>query len=709
MDDMSRFLIRYGTLQKKNSIALDSPVSCLKGIGEKKTSILKIEAGITTIEDLLYYSPRRYIDRSALRKIIECNDGEDVTVSGTITGCSISVQGKKRIIVTLSDGTDILSMIFFGNIFYFKEKFTEGLPLIISGKINIHKNKKQIFHPEYDFCDDGFNVNTGRIVPLYRSTEKLSRAGFDSRGFRKLLKELLYSHKIGITDFLSHEECRNFSLPELEYSLYKIHFPENLNEADLSRKRLAFNEVYYFSLYLFTRRHYSEKNIHYNFHTAEMKLQNNFIKNLPFRLTADQEKSIEIIDKYLASETPMNVLLQGDVGSGKTVVALSTSLFIIENRGQVAIMVPTEVLARQHYATAKKYIDSSIKIELITGSQGTTEKEEIYKKISSGDADIIIGTHALFQEKIEFKNLQYIIIDEQHKFGVKQRAALRDKAACPNLLVMSATPIPRSLCLTQYGDLDTVKIGAKPADRLPIKTLSFTTERINGIYNSMLKYLNEGRQIYFVLPLIEDSEKTDLKSAESRYYELKSSFPDHRVELIHSRIETENKESIMKDFLSGSIDILVSTTVIEVGVDVPNANVMIIEHAERFGLAQLHQLRGRVGRGEHQSFCILLHPEKISDTAAKRIKIMTETDDGFKIAEMDLKLRGSGQLTGIKQHGLNEFEFLDITRDLKIIETAREYAYARTMELKTHEESQYKEHEFMGKNTRSRRIASLLS
>jgi ATP-dependent DNA helicase RecG len=367
----------------------------------------------------------------------------------------------------------------------------------------------------------------------------------------------------------------------------------------------------------------------------------------------------------------MNRLLQGDVGSGKTIVALTSSLISINRGEQCALMVPTEILAKQHYETATNLFPENIRVELITGSMASKKKNQIYNDISQGEIDLIIGTHALIQSGINFKNLGYIIIDEQHRFGVEQRAKLRTKGETTDLLVMTATPIPRSLAMTLYGDLDVSYIREKPANRLPVKTLSFTYSRINGVYNSMRNYIQQGRQIFYVLPIIEESEKIDLNAAVTVYNNLKDNiFKDMSVALLHGKMSSEEKETIMSDFKKGAINILVSTTVIEVGIDIPNANVMVIEHAERFGLAQLHQLRGRIGRGEHQSFCILVHPENVTDDATERINTLTEVDDGFILSEKDLQLRGGGQIIGTKQHGFSFFEFTDIS-DLDIINNAR--------------------------------------
>jgi len=694
-------------LLKRNSF-LKEPVSILKGIGPKKAEVLKNEASIVTIEDLLYYRPRRYIDRSSLKKIMECREGETVTLSGTVVDTSMSYRGRKILTVEFSDGTGSIFLVYFGNMRYLQEKFQPETELFISGKINRFGKKLQITHPEIDFTGDSGQANTGRIVPLYRSTEQLGKSGLDSRGMRRLFKSIILDSKIEIKDFLTESERSTLGLISLEEALTRIHFPESMEDADASRERLAFNEIFFFNLFLVSSKGTFDLSLEKNLNEKISPMQEGFIKNLGFELTTDQNSSIKRINSYLKSDIPMNILLQGDVGSGKTIVALTTALHAIGKGLQAALMTPTEVLAQQHYSTARAILPPEIRVGLITGSLKPAEKLQIQSKLKAGEIDLVIGTHSLFQDKVKFKNLNYIIIDEQHKFGVKQRSKLRHKGKSTNLLVMSATPIPRSLCLTQYGDLESINIKTKPANRIPINTLAFPLERLGGIYNSMDKYIKSGRQIFYVLPLIEDSETIDLKSAQSRHEDISRHFSQYNVQLLHGKMSAQEKDDIMKKFSDGNCQILVSTTVIEVGIDVPNANVMIIEHAERFGLAQLHQLRGRVGRGEHESFCILLHPEKISQTARKRIKIMTETEDGFKISEMDLKLRGSGELAGTRQHGFNEFEFIDITTDLDIIEKARAFAMEKYSELKCGDINTRIHHLFDGE-FRTGRILSLLS
>ncbi len=454
-----------------------------------------------------------------------------------------------------------------------------------------------------------------------------------------------------------------------------IHFPESFDRVEQARMRLAFNEVFFMQYYLALTRQSIRKNSQRPSRPADISRVKVYTESLGFTLTADQVNSIDEIIRDLGAPFPMNRMLQGDVGSGKTVVAIATSLYCISCGEQVAIMAPTEILAAQHYATAIKTLPQEISCRLLTGSMKQKEKDTIINESADGRCKLLIGTHSLIQESVTFRNLGYIVIDEQHRFGVEQRAALRRKGDNPDLLVMTATPIPRSLSLTVYGDLDISSIRLKPPGREPVRTFAFPESRLGGVYNSMRRYIEQGRQIYYVLPLIEESEKSDLKSAVETFNMLKSTvFPDRRLELMHSRLKQKEKNEVMAGFRSGEVDILVTTSVIEVGVDVPNASVIIIHHAERFGLAQLHQLRGRVGRGSHQSFCVLIYPDHVAGDSLERIKIMTETDDGFIIAERDLHMRGDGQLIGTRQHGATDFEFMNPGSDMDIILAARSEA-----------------------------------
>jgi ATP-dependent DNA helicase RecG len=505
------------------------------------------------------------------------------------------------------------------------------------------------------------------------------------------------------------------NLRGLKDAIKSVHFPDTFEEAESARRRLAFNEIFFLQYYLHITKRYIRENTHRARVFNDSGHYDEFMENLPFSLTKDQSASIEKIRTDLLSPAPMNRLLQGDVGSGKTAVAAAISLVTIGCGYQVAYMVPTEVLAEQQFQAFAAMIPGEIAVGLLTGSSAKKERDSLIEGLASGSVKIVIGTHALIQDDVLFKKLGLVIIDEQHRFGVEQRAALREKGDNPDLLVMTATPIPRSLAMTVYGDMDVSFIRSKPSHRLPVKTLSFPESRINAVYNSIEKYISRGNQVYYVLPLIEESEKLDLKSAIDVFNKLsREVFPHRRVELLHGRLKSEEKEKIMSRFADNDIDILVSTTVIEVGIDIPNANVIIIEHSERFGLSQLHQLRGRVGRGESQSFCVLIYPDDLPEEGKKRIRIIEESDDGFRISEEDLKLRGAGQLMGTRQHGhAADFRFTDLLNDMEIIKTAREEAIDAVksivdLDKKFEELNSFKSDEFM-KWIEEKRVLSILS
>ena len=695
----------------------DRPVEYLKGIGPARASLLRDEAGIETVEDLLYYLPRRYIDRSTFRQIRDCFVNEVVTVGGTITSVQMSGGRRRFLEVIIDDGTDTLSGVFFGGVRYFRSIFKDGDFVIFSGKINFY-NSKQIVHPDFDFIESQSQsrlLNTGRIIPLYRSTEKLKGAGLDSRGFRRIIRTALDTCLDTVVESLDPGLLARNGLISIRDAISGIHFPDSFEHAEKARKRLSFNEVFFLQYYLSLSRRLLRESYPGRIKSPDTRMLDDFLKGLPFELTPDQESAISGIMKDMTMPSPMNRLLQGDVGSGKTVVAMAASLIAAGSGMQVAVMAPTEVLAFQHFASFRELLPPGTEIEIITGSTPRPERDRILSMMTGGDADIVIGTHCLIQSDVTFSNLGLIIIDEQHRFGVNQRADLRTKGRDADLLVLTATPIPRSLSLTLYGDLDITTIRTRPLNRIPVKTLSFPESRLRSVYNSINKYVSQGRQVYYVLPMIEESEKTDLKSAISVHRNLQERvFPDMRVELLHGKMKQSEKDSIMAGFRNGDTDILVTTTVIEVGIDVPNATVIIIEHAERFGLSQLHQLRGRVGRGAHQSFCVLIHPDGISGDSMKRIQTLLETDDGFIISEEDLKLRGAGELIGVRQHGrAGSFEFVSLADDLDLILSARQEAGREVERLNNAssvlEDLRNSRYESLIEGIRKKRILAILS
>ena len=656
---------------------LEKSIESISGIGRKKSEILNIDAGIETIEDLLYFLPRKYADRSSFKKISDCFVNETATVAGTIKDKFISGSKKKFLEIVIDDGTDSLSGIFFGGIQYFQKIFEINDYVIFSGKINFFK-RKQITHPDFDFLDEDSNlkfINTGRIVPLYRSTEKMKTMGLDSRGMRRLIKTALDGYLEYIHDPIDNNILKKYSFIPLKDAIFSIHFPDNFEMAESARRRLAFNEIFLLQYFLaLIKKSRPQKKINVNLFNDS--LYKTALDKLPFKLTDDQKKTAEEIKIDLLSEYPMTRLLQGDVGSGKTVVSMLASMIALSRGDQVAVMAPTEILSIQHYHTFRSLSPESVKIELLTGNTSKKEKQLLKEDLFEGKIDILIGTHALIQGDVKFKKLGLTIIDEQQRFGVEQRSRLRGKGSDTDLLVMTATPIPRTLSMTLFGDMDVSSIKQKPSGREKIITLSFPESRLKGVYNSIEKYISQGRQIYYVLPLIEESEKIDLKSAIETFELLRDKiFTNRRVALIHGKMKQIEKTEVMEKYKRGEIDLLVSTTVIEVGIDVPNASVIIIEHSERYGLSQLHQLRGRVGRGAFQSFCVLIYGNNISEESKKRIDIITNTDDGFLIAEEDLKMRGSGELTGTIQHGKSsDFEFTNLSIDLDIIQAGRNEA-----------------------------------
>ncbi|MDA8215695.1 MAG: ATP-dependent DNA helicase RecG [Nitrospiraceae bacterium] len=669
---------------------LSSPVQYIKGVGPQRARLLA-RLGIKTVRDALFYLPYRYEDRSSIKKIVHLRPEGLHTVTGKVLKADVITPNPKRqkfkiFEVVVSDGSGILKAKWF-NQTYLKKLFSTGQQVVLYGmvKYNYRGTGFEIINPEYEILDENENeeanpsasgIHTGRIVPIYRSTEGLSQ-----RQLRNIIYSVVGSSAIHVSDPMPLEIIKAYNLPDLQESLSNIHFPSASSASggleDLNRgtspyhQRLAFDELFtlQIGLAVIKKGEVLEKGIAFS---PDERLINRLLDKLPFKLTGAQEKVFRDILKDMRSPVPMNRLIQGDVGSGKTVVALMSMLAAVECGYQAALMAPTEILAEQHYINIHRLVeDLGLKIHLLTGSKRNKEIEVI----ASGDADIVIGTHALIQEGVSFKKLGLIVIDEQHRFGVMQRAILRKKGINPDTLIMTATPIPRTLALTLYGDLDYSVIDELPPNRSPIITKLFSEKNKNHIYTLIEEETKKGRQVYVVYPLIEESEKTDLRSAITGAEGLQKIFPHLRAGLIHGRMKPVEREDVMKEFKNGNIHILVSTTVIEVGVDVPNATLMVIIHAERFGLAQLHQLRGRVGRGSNQSYCILLNYGG-SEDSRKRLEVMVETTDGFRIAEEDLNIRGPGEFFGTRQSGMPDLKVANLLRDAKILEMARKEAFS---------------------------------
>jgi len=681
--EISRKEISLETYLRYKEI-LKQSVQFLKGIGPSIAKKLA-KKGIHTLEDLLYFLPRDYEDRRKVIPIGDLREGQKAVVFGEILKSGTSQLYKRKIFYAqITDGTGFLTLKWFNfNERVWRKLLAPGKNIFVIGEVSRFGKELEIIHPELieEGDEDKLSVEIGHIVPVYSSIE-----GVSEKYFRKIIKSAVEEYGDYLESSIPLEILKRRGFVPLNVAIKNLHFPEPKEDILLLKrgesiyhKSLSFDEFFFLELALGLRKGRIKKERGIKFNT-ESKLVEEFIKKLPFELTDAQKRVIEEIKNDMAKEVPMNRLLQGDVGCGKTVVAFIAALIAIDNGYQVAFMTPTEILAEQHYYNFRQYAQlMGISTALLTGGIPPAKKREIYHGLSTGYINFVIGTHALFQEKVEIKKLGLVIIDEQHRFGVLQRAALREKAKgiIPDTLVMTATPIPRTLALTIYGDLDLSIIDEMPKGRKPIITELYHEYNKNRAYQKAKEILKEGYQAYVILPLIEESEKMDLKAV-TTYGEFlqKEIFKDFKVRILHGKMSSYEKEKIMHDFKRKEIDVLVSTTVVEVGVDVPNATVMIIEHAERFGLSQLHQLRGRVGRSDIQSYCFLIAYKISMDSPAyQRLQILCETNDGFRIAEEDLKLRGPGEFLGTKQSGYLEFRGADIVKDYPILLQAREEAF----------------------------------
>lgn len=652
-------------------------VQFIKGVGPKWAKKLA-KLNIETVHDLLYYFPREYKDRSQISAIRYAQVGEEVTIKAEVVKLEYKKIRKNfdLLKVTFSDDTDVLNGIWY-NQGYLRDLFEEGKTYLLSGKINEKTwkkyKRKEIDNPVFEKIGDNSSVlNTGRIVPIYSLTE-----GLTQRRLRRVMANALKKYASNLEDKLPDFLLKKYNFPALKTSILGMHFPKSDKHQKISRKRLAFEEFFYFQLYALDQKqkHNIEAGIK---HQPAAEIETAFLSALDFELTAAQKRVWQEIRRDMESRESMSRLLQGDVGSGKTIIAALAFLESLANDFQGVFMAPTEILAEQHYLNFLELFNNfDYKITLVTGSLKNSERREIEEKISSGQIDLIIGTHALFQESIEYQKLGLVVIDEQHRFGVEQRHSLKEKGDNPDLLIMTATPIPRSMAMLVYGDLDLSVIDEMPPGRKRTATFWRRENRREKIYSFLKEKIKEGRQAYIVCPLIEASEEMpDLISAEDLYKQLRTGFfAEFNLALLHSGIKEDEKKEIMLQFRNGKIDILIATTVIEVGVDVSNASLMVIENAERFGLAQLHQLRGRVGRGRDQAYCILISNPP-GEEAEKRLEIMTKSSDGFYIAEEDLKMRGPGEFFGTRQHGLDDLKVGSLTEDQALLEKARAEAIA---------------------------------
>ena len=658
---------------------LNASIRSVKGVGEKRADALGT-AGIETVEDLLYYIPRRYLDRSHVLPISRLPLNEEVTVIGEVESFGFRRGGKPRFVMTLGDRTGFLECIWFRGLEYMRRRFSTGDTVAVSGKVGFFRTK-QMVHPEVEILSSQGEeslLHTGRVIPIYPGTAELKARRLDSRGLRRTVRAALDEFAPRIEETLSEEVIERNGLMPLEEAITAVHFPDSWDQAQLARSRLAFDELFYFELLLALRRARHAASADGIAFERVGALVSRLLEQLPFELTAAQKRVTREIRADMKRPYPMSRLLQGDVGSGKTLVAVITMLIAIENGYQAALMAPTEILAEQHFLTLRRFLEElGVNVRLLIGGMPASERSTAHAELADGAAQIAVGTHALIQGDVQFARLGLAIVDEQHRFGVMQRASLRGKGPKPDVLVMTATPIPRTLALTLYGDLDVSVLDEMPPGRGTIRTAIRSGDRRSQILRFVRDQVSEGRQAYIVYPLVEESERSDLAAAVKSYEELRDgAFSDLRVGLLHGRMRSEEKEGTMAAFSRGEIDVLVGTTVIEVGIDVPNASVMLVEHAERFGLFQLHQMRGRVGRGPHASYCILVRYGKPSDDADMRLNTMARTNDGFEIAEVDLELRGPGELMGTRQSGMPELRIAHLLRDAELLECARRDAFA---------------------------------
>ena len=661
---------------------LDTNITYLSGVGPKRAELLNKELNIFTYRDLLYNFPYKYIDRTRFYKIAELDpDLPFVQIKGIIKGYYSEGHGQgKRLVADFQDETGIIKLVWFKGLKWITGNYTPGVEFIVFGKPGVFNGIINIIHPEIEAVNKVAERISSALQAQYSTTEKLKNQFITSKTISKLTGILLKQLKYRIPESLPPYLVARYNLMDLHDALNKIHFPANPEELEKSRYRLKFEELFYIQLNLLRFKIFRNiKQKGFVFANVGANFNNFYFNNLPFSLTEAQKRVMKEIRRDLGSGRQMNRLLQGDVGSGKTLVALMSMLIAIDNGYQACIMAPTEILANQHYQTISKLLAGiNIRISLLTGSSKRTSRKIIAESLLDSSLNILIGTHALLEENVQFNNLGLVIIDEQHRFGVEQRARLWQKNLNPpHILVMTATPIPRTLAMTLYGDLEVSVIDELPPGRVPIRTMHFTDSEKNKVFGFMRSQIAENRQIFVVYPLIKESETMDYKDLEDGWDTISRAFPPPKycISIVHGKMTAANKETSMKLFRDGHAHILIATTVIEVGVDIPNATIMVIESAERFGLSQLHQLRGRVGRGAEQSYCILMSSDKLSREAAKRIEAMVRTNDGFEIAEMDLQLRGPGDIEGTQQSGIPfDLKIADLGKDGQIIEYVRNIA-----------------------------------
>ena len=656
-------------------------IKYLQGVGPQRAAMLNKELNIFSLRDLLYYFPYKYVDRSRLYYIHEIDGNMPyIQLKGQILSFETIGEGRqRRLVAHFSDGTGVVDLVWFQGIKYLMGRYKAHEEYIVFGKPTVFNGRVNIAHPDIDPAKD-LTLSTMGLQPYYNTTEKMKRAGLNSHALEKLMANAFALLQGEMPETLSPRIVEEHHLMSLDEALRNIHFPQNPDRLRKAQYRLKFEELFYIQLNILRYTKDRQRKFRGLYFGKVGEVFNTFYsQNLPFQLTGAQKRVIKEIRKDMGSGRQMNRLLQGDVGSGKTLVALMSMLIALDNGYQACMMAPTEILAAQHFETIRQMLfGMNVRVELLMGSVKGKKREEILKGLLTGEVQILIGTHAVLEDTVNFSSLGMVVIDEQHRFGVAQRAKLWAKNACPpHVLVMTATPIPRTLAMTLYGDLDVSVIDELPPGRKPIQTIHQFDNRRPSLYAGIRKQIEEGRQVYIVYPLIKESEKMDIKNLEEGYEHICAEFPDCKVSKVHGQMKPAEKDAEMQRFVNAETQIMVATTVIEVGVNVPNASVMVIENAERFGLSQLHQLRGRVGRGADQSYCILVTSYKLSEETRKRLEIMVQTNDGFEIAEADLKLRGPGDLEGTQQSGVAfDLKIADIARDGQLLQYVREVALA---------------------------------
>ena len=658
---------------------LQTPIEYLKGVGPNRADVLKKELNIKSYRDLINFFPNRYIDKTGFYKINQLQrNSSDVQIVGKIVHMKMVEQKRgKRLVADFVDDTGKMELIWFRGHKWIRENLKLNTPYVIFGKTNWYNGLFSMPHPEMELVADYKKNLRTAMQPVYPSTEMLLKKGITNRVIMKLMQEVLQQTGLKFSESLSGSLIEELKLISKAEALFNIHFPKNQELLAKAQFRLKFEELFFIQLQLIRKNMLHKQKIKgFNFEQIGEHFNNFYQEHLPFDLTNAQKRVIKEIRGDMGSGAQMNRLLQGDVGSGKTIVALMSMLIALDNGFQACLMAPTEILSIQHYNGLQELCEEiDISIYLLTGSTKTAKRREIHEKLETGEIDILIGTHALLEDKVKFNNLGLAVIDEQHRFGVAQRAKLWKKNHIPpHVLVMTATPIPRTLAMSLYGDLDISVIDELPPGRKPVKTVHrFDSNRLK-VFAFIRDEIKKGRQVYVVYPLIQESEKMDYKDLMDGYESIAREFPDFQISIVHGQMKPADKDYEMDRFVRAETQIMVATTVIEVGVNVPNASVMIIESAERFGLSQLHQLRGRVGRGAEQSFCILMTGHKLSSDSKTRLETMTSTNDGFEIAEVDLKLRGPGDLMGTQQSGVLNLKIADIVKDNAILQSARYYA-----------------------------------